>query len=206
MSANAHTVDSVVIRFAGDSGDGMQLVGNQFTRTSALFGNDLATFPDFPAEIRAPAGTREGVSGFQIQFASHEIFTPGDVSDVLVALNPAALVTNLPNLKRGGMVVVNTDKFKKNDLLKARLDIDPLEDGTTNGYRVVRAPISSMTKDAVAEFGLNAKQSDRCKNFFALGMMYWLYSRETGPTEQWMRSKFKAPFLEANLAHDVVVV
>ncbi len=195
-----HTVDKVVIRFAGDSGDGMQLLGSQFTRTSALAGNDLATLPDFPAEIRAPAGTREGVSGFQLHFAAEDIFTPGDDTDVLVAMNPAALVTNLPKLRPNGIVVVNTDKFRKADLKKARLEQSPLEDDTLEGYRVVAAPISTLTKKAVEGHGLNAKEADRCKNFFALGMMYWVYSRSMEPTEGWMRSKFRAPYLEANLA------
>jgi 2-oxoglutarate/2-oxoacid ferredoxin oxidoreductase subunit alpha len=194
------TLASVVIRFAGDSGDGMQVLGDQFTRNSALLGNDIATLPDFPAEIRAPAGTREGVSGFQLQFSSSEIFTPGDDVDVLVAMNPAALVRNLRELKRGGIVVVNGDSFKAADLAKARLEKNPLEDGSLDGYRVVNAPITLMTTKAVAEHGLNAKQADRCKNFFALGMMYWLYGRTMDSTVAHVRSKFKPPFLEANLA------
>ena len=139
----------VVIRFAGDSGDGMQLLGSQFTQNTALQGADVATLPDFPAEIRAPAGTREGVSGFQLHFADHDIFTPGDETDVLVAMNPAALIKNLQTLKKSGILVVNTDKFKKGDLAKARLDTNPLEDGTLDGYRSVLAPISQMTKDVV---------------------------------------------------------
>ncbi|MFT4626311.1 MAG: 2-oxoglutarate ferredoxin oxidoreductase subunit alpha [Myxococcota bacterium] len=194
------TVDRVVIRFAGDSGDGMQLLGSQFTRTSALAGNDLSTLPDFPAEIRAPAGTREGVSGFQLHFASDDIFTPGDDTDVLVAMNPAALVTNLGKLRPGGILVVNTDKFRPADLKKARLDADPLSDGTVDGYRLVAAPITLLTKEAVQPFGLNVKEADRCKNFFALGMMYWVYSRSLEPTEGWMATKFGSPYLEANLA------
>ena len=194
------TRDHVVVRFAGDSGDGMQIAGSQFTRTTALAGNDLATFPDFPAEIRAPAGTREGVSGFQIQFASHVIFTPGDMSDALVALNPAALVTNLKAVRPGGIVIVNSDKFTPGDLSKARLEKNPMEDGTLDGFRVVEAPIGKLTKEAVAPFGLGTKESDRCKNFFALGVVYWLYARDMEPTEGWIRSKFKAPYLEANLA------
>lgn len=199
-TTNVKTLEHVVIRFAGDSGDGMQLAGTQFTRTSALAGNDLATFPDFPAEIRAPAGTREGVSGFQIQFANHTIFTPGDVSDVLVALNPAALITNLQALKPNGLVIVNTDKFRPLDLDKARLTSNPLEDGTLDGFRVVHAPITTMTRDTVAEFGLKLKQADRCKNFFALGIVYWLYGRDTKPTTEWIERKFKAPYDKANLA------
>ncbi len=201
MSASpSTTLDSVVIRFAGDSGDGMQLVGGQFTRSHALVGNDVATLPDFPAEIRAPAGTREGVSGFQVQFAGHDIFTPGDRVDVLVAMNPAALVKNLPDLRKGGIVVVNTDKFKAGDFKKARLEVNPLDDGTVDDYRVVEAPITHLTRDATAPHGLNTKDSDRCKNFFALGMMYWLYSREMTSTVDFIESKFKAPYREANLS------
>lgn len=190
----------VVVRFAGDSGDGIQLSGSQFTRTSALAGNDLATLPDFPAEIRAPAGTREGVSGFQIQLASHEIFTPGDIADALVALNPAALVTNLGAVREGGIVIVNTDKFGERDLDKARLTISPLEDGSLAKFRVIEAPISTLTRDAVEPFGLKTKEADRCKNFFALGVVYWLFGRSLTPTEQWIQRKFRAPYDEANLA------
>lgn len=193
-------LDQVVIRFAGDSGDGMQLLGGQFTRTSALAGNDVATLPDFPAEIRAPAGTREGVSGFQLHFAGYDIFTPGDANDVLVAMNAAALVANLAHLKSGGLVVVNSDKFRASDLAKARLEENPLEDGTLDNFRVVRAPISTMTRDAVKPLGLNTKEADRCKNFFALGMMYWLYSREMDHTEAWIHKKFKGKYADANLA------
>ncbi len=193
-------VKAVVVRFAGDSGDGMQIVGDQFTRTSALFGNDLATLPDFPAEIRAPAGTREGVSGFQVQLADHDIFTPGDTADALIALNPAALVTNLGAVRPNGIVVVNTDKFTPADFEKARLSADPLEDGTVAGYRVVRAAISTMTRDAVAPFGLKTKEADRCKNFFALGVVYWMFGRPVDATEAWVEARFKSPFKEANLA------
>jgi len=193
-------LDKVVIRFAGDSGDGMQLLGTQFTRTAAMAGNDLATLPDYPAEIRAPAGTREGVSGFQLQFASYDIFTPGDEPDVLVAMNAAALITNIKAVRKEGLVIVNTNKFAKMDLQKARLEENPLEDGTLNGYRVVEAPISDLTKEAVEPHGLNAKQSDRCKNFFGLGMMYWLYGRDMSLTQNWVLKKFKAPYGDANVA------
>lgn len=192
--------EQVVVRFAGDSGDGMQVLGAQFTKTSALAGNDIATLPDFPAEIRAPAGTREGVSGFQLQFASYDVFTPGDRTDALVAMNPAALVTNLRSLREGGLVIVNANSFKKGDLAKARLETDPLEDGTLDGYRVVRAPITDLTKKAVEPFGLNTKEADRCKNFFALGLMYWIYDRGMEATEAWIEQKFKTPYKEANLA------
>jgi 2-oxoglutarate ferredoxin oxidoreductase subunit alpha len=194
------TIDQVVIRFAGDSGDGMQLLGSQFTHAAALAGNDLATLPDYPAEIRAPAGTPEGVSGFQLQFASRDIFTPGDRSDVLVAMNPAALVTNLKALKDGGTIIVNTDKFRDLDLKKARLESSPLDDGTLLNYRVFGVGISNMTKECVSAHGLNAKQADRCKNFFALGMMYWMYNRSMDGTKSWISNKFKSPFQEANVA------
>ncbi|MCO4744368.1 MAG: 2-oxoacid:acceptor oxidoreductase subunit alpha [Proteobacteria bacterium] len=194
------SLDSVVIRFAGDSGDGMQLIGNQFTRTTALAGNDLATFPDFPAEIRAPAGTRAGVSGFQLQFANHDIFTPGDIADVLVAMNPAALVANLNRLKDGGLIIVNTDSFGKRDLKLANLEVSPLDDGTLDEYRVVQVGITKLTKETVEPLGLTTKEADRCKNFFALGMTYWLYSRNMEPTKQWVTGKFKGKFAEANIA------
>ncbi|MEZ6005853.1 MAG: 2-oxoacid:acceptor oxidoreductase subunit alpha [Planctomycetota bacterium] len=183
-------VDRVVIRFAGDSGDGIQITGSQFTMTSALVGNDLATLPDFPAEIRAPAGTRPGVSGFQIQFSSSDIHTPGDAPDVLVAMNPAALVVNLKALKTGGTVVVNTGNFKEQDLRKAKLERNPLEDGTVSGYRVIQVDINERVKEALAESPLSAKEKERCKNFYTLGIMYWLYSRPLEPTLQWLDAKF----------------
>ena len=194
------TRDQVVIRFAGDSGDGMQLLGSRFTHTAALLGNDLATLPDYPAEIRAPAGTRGGVSGFQIQFAARDIFTPGDESDVLVAMNPAALVTNLHAVKPGGLIIVNTNKFAASDLKKAQLDSNPLEDGTLEPYRIYGVPISDLTAKAVEPAGLNVKQADRCKNFFALGMMLWMHSRSTEDTRGFIEGKFRSPYKEANLA------
>ncbi len=198
MNRPVQVLDDVVVRFAGDSGDGMQLTGSQFTNTTAVQGNDLATFPDFPAEIRAPAGTRAGVSGFQIHFSSHDIHTPGDAPSVLVAMNPAALVANIGDLKTGGMVVVNTDKFTDRDLEKADLTVSPLEDGTLEGFQVVPVQLTKLTRAAVDGLGLGAKESDRCKNFFALGMAYWLFNRDMGLTQAWIASKFKAPFDEAN--------
>jgi 2-oxoglutarate ferredoxin oxidoreductase subunit alpha len=192
--------ESVVIRFVGDSGDGMQLLGDRFTHTAATDGNDHMTLPDFPAEIRAPAGTRSGVSGFQIQFASRDIFTPGDDCDVLVAMNPAALVQNLRDLRKGGLVILNQDRFDAADLEKAGLRSDPRTDGTLAEYRIFPVPIGQMTAKTVEPFGLNVKQSDRCKNFFALGMMYWLYGKSMEDTKTFLRKKFKAPYLEANLA------
>jgi 2-oxoglutarate/2-oxoacid ferredoxin oxidoreductase subunit alpha len=193
-------LDSAVIRFAGDSGDGMQITGSQFTNTTALFGNDLATFPDFPAEIRAPAGTLPGVSGFQINFGSTDVYTPGDAVDVLIAMNPAALKTNLMDLKRGGILVVNTDNFKETDLKKAQMTANPLEDRSLEGYRLFSVELTKLTRLALTDLGLDAKSMDRCKNFFALGMCYWLYNRSMDPTYRWLDDKFaKKPVLaEAN--------
>jgi 2-oxoglutarate ferredoxin oxidoreductase subunit alpha len=206
-SANGHPrkveqVESVTIRFVGDSGDGMQLAGTQFTNTSALLGNDIATFPDFPAEIRAPAGTLAGVSGFQVHFSSSHIYTPGDDLDALVAMNPAALKTNLKDLQSGGILIVNTDNFGVSDLDKARYKVNPLEDGTLKGYRVIRVPVAKLVREAVAEFKLSPKESDRCKNFFALGLVYWLYERPMDVTLKWIREKFaKNPqYVNANTA------
>jgi 2-oxoglutarate ferredoxin oxidoreductase subunit alpha len=192
--------EDVVIRFAGDSGDGMQITGNQFTNTSAVVGNDLATLPDFPAEIRAPAGSRPGVSGFQLHFSSSDIHTPGDAPDVLVAMNPAALVINIKDLKQNGIVVVNTSSFNEKEFGKAKLDSNPLEDGMLEGYRVVEVDITKQVRAALAESGLTAKEVDRCKNFFTLGLMYWLFSRPLEPTMKWLDEKFaKRPELaEAN--------
>lgn len=194
-------LERVVIRFAGDSGDGMQITGNQFTQTSAVFGNDLATLPDFPAEIRAPAGTRPGVSGFQLQFSSKDIHTPGDAPDVLVAMNPAALVVNLGDLKAGGTLVVNTGAFKAIDLKKAKLDTNPLEDGSLDGFRVIPVDINTRVLDALADSPLKTKERSRCKNFYTLGLMYWLYSRPLEPTIAWLEVKFKKrpELVEANV-------
>ncbi len=192
--------ESVTILFAGDSGDGMQLTGTQFSTTSALAGNDLATFPDFPAEIRAPAGTLAGVSGFQLQISSNDIYTPGDAPDVLVAMNPAALIKSLTKLRTQGTIIVNTDKFSARELAKAEAETNPLEDGSLDDYFVVRVPLSSLTKEAVKPFGLGAKEADRCKNFFALGITYWLYNRDMDYTRKWIQGKFKSPHSEANLS------
>lgn len=195
-------VPAVTIRFAGDSGDGMQLAGTQFTNTSALAGNDIATFPDFPAEIRAPAGTLAGVSGFQVHFASTDIHTPGDDLDALVAMNPAALKTNLRDLQPGGILVVNTDGFDTSDLKKAAYKTNPLEDGSLKGYKIVRVPVTKLTRESVAEYKLSPREADRCKNFFALGLVYWMYERSLEPTLKWIREKFaKNPqFVNANTA------
>ncbi len=193
-------LESAVIRFAGDSGDGMQITGSQFTNTTALFGNDLATFPDFPAEIRAPAGTLPGVSGFQINFGATDVYTPGDAVDVLIVMNPAALKTNLADLKRGGILIVNVDNFKETDLKKAQMTVNPLEDRSLEGYRLFPVELTKLTRLALTDLGLDAKSMDRCKNFFALGMCYWLYNRSMDPTYRWLDDKFgKKPVLaEAN--------
>jgi len=193
-------IEQAVIRFAGDSGDGMQITGSQFTNTVALYGNDIATFPDFPAEIRAPAGTIPGVSGFQLNFSSGEVFTPGDSVDVLVAMNPAALKVNLADLKANGILIVNSDSFEEADLRKAHVTSNPLEDNTLDKFRVFPVELQRLTRAALAHLGLDAKSMDRCKNFFALGMCYWLYNRSMEPTVRWIDDKFsKKPLLsEAN--------
>jgi 2-oxoglutarate ferredoxin oxidoreductase subunit alpha len=180
----------------------MQLAGTQFTNTAAVLGNDIATFPDFPAEIRAPAGTLAGVSGFQVHFSSTDIHTPGDVLNALVVMNPAALKTNLRDLEPGGVLIVNTDSFGTSDLTKAKYKVNPLEDGSLNGYRVVRVPVAKMTVEAVSEFKLSPREADRCKNFFALGLVYWMYERPLEPTLKWIREKFgKNPqYVNANSA------
>ncbi len=193
-------IEKAVIRFCGDSGDGMQIAGSQFTNTVALYGNDLATFPDYPAEIRAPAGTLPGVSGYQIQFSSSQVYTPGDSVDVLVAMNPAALKMNLADLKSNGILIVNTDNFKETDLRKAQDTSNPLEDHSLDGYRLFAVDLTRLTRLALEGLGLDAKAMDRCKNFFALGMCYWLYNRPMDSTYRWLDEKFgKKPLLaEAN--------
>ncbi|MCA8999355.1 MAG: 2-oxoacid:acceptor oxidoreductase subunit alpha [Planctomycetaceae bacterium] len=199
---STEVLDSVVIRFCGDSGDGMQLAGTQFTNVSAVFGNDVSTLPDFPAEIRAPAGSLFGVSGYQICFSSTDIYTPGDEVDTLVAMNPAALKTNVRDLKRGGTLIVNEDAFDKSNLSKAHYEGNPLEhEEDLAAYRVHKVPMTRLTRDAVDGLGLKTSEADRCKNFFALGLVYWLYDRDSSPTEDWVRKKFsKAPaVMEANL-------
>jgi 2-oxoglutarate ferredoxin oxidoreductase subunit alpha len=184
-------IDKACIRFCGDSGDGMQITGSQFTNTAALYGNDLATFPDFPAEIRAPAGTLPGVSGFQVHFSSSDVYTPGDAVDVLVAMNPAALKMNLPDLRTNGILIVNLDNFKENDLRKAQISVSPLEDHSLDGYRLFAVELTKLTRAALKELGLDAKSMDRCKNFFALGMCYWLYNRSMDATLRYLEDKFK---------------
>ena len=190
-------VETVTIRFAGDSGDGMQLTGTQFTNTSAVVGNDISTLPDFPAEIRAPAGSLPGVSGFQLNFSSQDIKTPGDQPNVLVAMNPAALKVNLADLEDGGTVIVNTDGFTAENLRYANYATNPLEDGTLAGYRVHKLPISTLNMNALkGNVDLSRKEIDRCKNFFALGVLYWLYDRPLENTLGWINLKFgKSPQL-----------
>ena len=195
-------LDSVVIRFAGDSGDGVQITGSQFTDTTALAGNDLATFPDFPAEIRAPVGTTFGVSAFQINFGARVIETSGDAPDVLVALNPAALKVNLGELKEGGLVILDAGTFNARNYEKAGWANDPLEDDTLAKYRVVKIDISKLTLEAVKEFEVTSKEGLRCKNFWTLGLIYWLYGRDRDPTINWLREKFaKLPQIaDANIS------
>ena len=200
--APVQELDTVVIRFVGDSGDGMQMTGSQFADTTALLGNDLATLPDYPAEIRAPAGTLPGVSGYQISFSSRDIHTPGDQPGVLVAMNPAAVKSNIQDLEEGGILIVDGDAFTPQSLSKAGYKDNPLKDGSLADYRVFDLPITSMTLRAVGETTLGARAAARCKNFFALGILFWLYERPVDYTQQWIREKFKGneEVARANLA------
>lgn len=191
MSKIVEEIDEVVIKFAGDSGDGMQLTGSQFSNTTAFIGNDLATFPDFPAEIRAPQGTVAGVSGFKIQFGNSKIYSPGDKADVLIAMNAAALKANLDWIKDRGTIIIDTDNFNKKDFEKAGYDSNPLEDGSLEGYNLIEAPITKLTKDSVAEFDIENKSRTRSKNMFALGIVYWLFNRPLNITENFLDAKFK---------------
>jgi 2-oxoglutarate ferredoxin oxidoreductase subunit alpha len=195
------TLDRVVIRFAGDSGDGMQLTGDRFTSDSAVFGNDISTLPNFPAEIRAPAGTLPGVSSFQLHFANYDIMTPGDRPDVLVAMNPAALKANIADLPRGGLIIADTADFTKRNLAKVGYDANPLEDGSLESYQVHALDLTGMTVEAVKEFGLSRKDASRAKNMFALGLLSWLYHRPTEGTLQFLSTKFanKPAIRDANL-------
>ncbi|MEY7973317.1 2-oxoacid:acceptor oxidoreductase subunit alpha [Saccharomonospora xinjiangensis] len=194
-------LDRVVIRFAGDSGDGMQLTGDRFTSEAAAFGNDLATLPNYPAEIRAPQGTIPGVSSFQVHFADYDILTPGDRPDVLVAMNPAALKANIGDVPKGGMVIVNTDEFTKRNLGKVGYDSDPLSDDSLSAFEVYEVAMSTLTQGALADSGLGKKDAERCKNMFALGLLSWMYHRPTDGTETFLREKFaaKPQIAEANI-------
>lgn len=200
---NVRPVTGITVRLAGDSGDGMQLLGTQLTNTSALAGNDVATFPDFPAEIRAPRGTRAGVSGFQVQFASEEIFTPGDTLDALVVMNPAAMVTNLSDLRKGGILIANEDGFNDKEFKLAKVESNPLDASVLEEtYRIVKVPMTKLTREAVSEFDLGSKLAERCKNFFAMGLVYWLFGRSLEPTLRFINEKFgkKPEVAEANIA------
>src|SRR6202171_753230 len=200
LKSRKEVIEKAVIRFAGDSGNGIQITGSQFTNPVALYGNDIATFPDYPAEIRAPAGTVPGVSGFQLNFSSGEIHTPGDAIDVLIAMNPAALKVNVADLKANGILIVNSDSFKEVDLRKAQMTVNPLEDHSLDKFRLFSVELERLTRRSLEHLGLDAKSMDRCKNFFALGMCYWLYNRSMEPTVRWIEEKFKnKPLLvEAN--------
>ncbi|WP_119728306.1 2-oxoacid:acceptor oxidoreductase subunit alpha [Thermomonospora amylolytica] len=202
MTKQVQQLDRVIIRFAGDSGDGMQLTGDRFTQETASFGNDLSTLPNFPAEIRAPAGTLPGVSSFQLHFADHDILTPGDAPNVLVAMNPAALKANIGDLPRGGDLIVNTDEFTKRNLAKVGYAANPLEDGSLSEYRVHALPLTSMTVDALADFDISKKDAERAKNMFALGLLSWLYHRPTEGTLAFLERKFarKPEIMKANIA------
>ena len=202
MSKTVEERERVVIRFAGDSGDGMQLTGDRFTSATAVLGNDLATLPDFPAEIRAPAGTVHGVSAFQIQFASTDITTPGDHADVLVAMNPAALKADLHTVGKGGVLILNEDAFTKRNIEKAGYAADPLEDGSLEGFQVFKVPMTSMTLRATEDLGIGKKEAERAKNMFALGLLSWMFGRPTETTLSWLERKFggKQEIFDANVA------
>jgi 2-oxoglutarate ferredoxin oxidoreductase subunit alpha len=197
-----HPIPSATVRFAGDSGDGMQLTGEQFTRTSALLGNDVSTFPDYPAEIRAPRGTLAGVSGFQVHFSSTDIFTPGDTLDALVVMNPAALKTNLTDLRKGGILIANLDNFEKKDYEMAGYESNPLDSEVLeHTYQLFKVPMSKLVEEALKSSPLTTKEKDRCKNFFALGLVYWLYGRDMAATVRYVNEKFatKPDLIDANV-------
>jgi len=203
MVRKQEVLNDVVIKFAGDSGDGMQLTGSQFTNNTALLGIDLATFPDFPAEIRAPQGTLPGVSGYQLRFSSNPVFTPGDLCDVLVAMNAAALKTNLKQLKRGGKIIANTDGFDSKNLRLANYPdgVNPLDNSSLDNYEVIRMDVTKMTREALKEFAMGIKEKDRAKNMFVLGFLYWMYNRDMESTVQFLKEKFgkKDEILNSNL-------
>ena len=202
MTKQVQQLDRVIIRFAGDSGDGMQLAGDRFTQETATFGNDLSTLPNFPAEIRAPAGTLPGVSSFQLHFADHDILTPGDAPDVLVAMNPAALKANLTDVPRGADIIANTDEFTKRNLAKVGYDTNPLEDGSLDAYQVHAIPLTSVTVKALEDFDITRKDAERAKNMFALGLLSWLYNRPVEGTLRFLNTRFasRPEILAANKA------
>src|SRR5262245_42080279 len=203
MIRKEQVLQDVVIKFAGDSGDGMQLTGTQFTNNTALLGLDLATFPDFPAEIRAPQGTLPGVSGYQLRFSSDRVFTPGDECDVLVAMNAAALKSNLKALKKGGKIIANTDGFDTKNLRLANYPdgVNPLDDGSLENYEVIRMDVTNMTREALKEITMGTKEKDRAKNMFVLGFLYWMYNRDMENTIQFLTDKFhkKPEILDSNV-------
>src|ERR1043165_5174639 len=203
MNQKEEVLSDVVIKFAGDSGDGMQLTGSQFTNNTALMGIDLATFPDFPAEIRAPQGTLPGVSGYQLRFSSDRVFTPGDACDVLVAMNAAALKTNLTALKKGGKIIVNTDGFDSKNLRLPNYPEgeNPLENGSLENYEVIKMDVTKMTREALKEFTMGMKEKDRAKNMFVLGFLYWMYGRDMEYTINFLNDKFgkKPDILDSNI-------
>jgi len=203
MDQNSDVLDRVIIKFAGDSGDGMQLTGTQFTNTAALFGNDVSTFPDFPAEIRAPQGTLAGVSGFQVHFGSVNIYSPGDKCDVLVAMNAAALKANLSGLKSGGTIIANLEGFDAKNLRLANYEPDknPMEDGSLTNYRLVQIDVTKLTRASLADSGMGIKEIDRSKNMFVLGFLYWMYNRSIENSIKFLNDKFgkKPDILEANI-------
>src|SRR4051812_12767692 len=202
-NSSIQNIEDVVIKFAGDSGDGMQLTGTQFSNNTALIGNDLSTFPDFPAEIRAPIGTLPGVSGFQLHFSSNRIFTPGDACDVLVAMNAAALKANLKALKKGGIIIANTDGFDAKNLRLANYPegINPLEDGSLANYQLHTIDVTKLTREALKDSPMGMKEKDRAKNMFVLGFLYWMYDRTLESTEAFLNEKFgkKQDILDSNL-------
>jgi len=203
MSHQTDTLERVIIKFAGDSGDGMQLTGTQFTNTAALFGNDISTFPDFPAEIRAPQGTLAGVSGYQLHFGSTSIYSPGDRCDVLVVMNAAALKANLKQLKKGGIIIANTEGFDAKNLRLANIaeQDNPLENGSLEPYKVIRIDVTKMTRSALNDSGLGTKEIDRSKNMFVLGFLYWMYNRTLDNSIKFLEEKFskKPEILNANI-------
>ncbi|MDQ1673546.1 MAG: 2-oxoglutarate/2-oxoacid ferredoxin oxidoreductase subunit alpha, partial [Frankiaceae bacterium] len=202
MTKQVKQLDRVIIRFAGDSGDGMQLTGDRFTQETAAFGNDLSTLPNFPAEIRAPAGTLPGVSSFQLHFADHDILTPGDAPDVLVAMNPAALRANVKDLAHGATIIVDSHDFTARNLAKAGYTANPLEDGSLDAYNLHEVDLTTMTVESVKPFGLSRKDASRAKNMFSLGLLSWLYGRPVESTESFLSSRFanKPDIRDANIA------